>query len=100
MRVPLVIGERFEEASDALDEVGLDAEENSGGFPFRRENGVVIGQEPGPGSLVDPGTTITLRHDLRTGPGRALRQPRSISATRNASSSDCWVLSRGSQAVS
>ena len=24
------------------------------------ENGVVIGQEPGPGSLVDPGTTITL----------------------------------------
>ncbi len=28
------------------------------------------------------------------------RQPRSISATRNASSSDCWVFSRGSQAVS
>ena len=27
-------------------------------------------------------------------------QPRSISATRNASSSDCWVFSRGSQAVS
>jgi hypothetical protein len=25
---------------------------------------------------------------------------RSISATRNASSSDCWVFSRGSQAVS
>jgi len=27
-------------------------------------------------------------------------QPRSISATRNASSSDCWVFNRGSQAVS
>jgi serine/threonine-protein kinase len=60
VRVPLVIGERFDQASDALGERGLDAEENSGGFPFRRENGVVIGQDPGPGSLVDPGTTITL----------------------------------------
>ena len=27
-------------------------------------------------------------------------QSRNISATRNASSNDCWVFSRGSQAVS
>jgi serine/threonine protein kinase/beta-lactam-binding protein with PASTA domain len=60
VRVPLVIGERFGRASDALGELGLDAEENSSGFPFSRENGVVIGQDPSPGSLVDPGTTITL----------------------------------------
>ena len=32
--------------------------------------------------------------------GEARFQPRSISATRNASSNDCWVFNRGSHAVS
>ncbi|WP_308283022.1 Stk1 family PASTA domain-containing Ser/Thr kinase [Pseudonocardia nigra] len=59
VRVPLLIGERFEDAEEMLDDLGLDAEEQSG-FPFHRENGRVVGQEPGPGSLVDEGTTITL----------------------------------------
>jgi eukaryotic-like serine/threonine-protein kinase len=60
VRVPLVIGDRFRDAADALGDAGLEAEENRGGFPFSRRNGVVVGQQPGPGSLVDPGTTVTL----------------------------------------
>jgi beta-lactam-binding protein with PASTA domain len=60
VRVPFLIGERFDEAADALDDIGLKADENSSGFPFRRENGRVINQSPEPNSLVEPGTTIRL----------------------------------------
>jgi serine/threonine-protein kinase len=59
VRVPMVIGERFKKAADILDEAGLNVEERSS-FPFGRDNGRVIGQEPGPGSMVEPGTTITV----------------------------------------
>jgi len=60
VRVPLLIGDRFDEAADALDDLGLEASERAA-LPFAgRDNGRVIGQDPGPGSLVERGTTVTL----------------------------------------
>ncbi|MDT7652287.1 MAG: eukaryotic-like serine/threonine-protein kinase [Pseudonocardiales bacterium] len=61
VEVPFVIGKRFDDAADKLGEAGLDAEEGSRGFPFGRDNGRVIEQDPSAGSLVEPGTTVTLR---------------------------------------
>ncbi|MEN3264090.1 Stk1 family PASTA domain-containing Ser/Thr kinase [Pseudonocardia sp.] len=60
VEVPFVIGKRFGDAADKLGDAGLDAEEDSRGFPFGRDNGRVIEQDPSAGSLVEPGTTVTL----------------------------------------
>jgi serine/threonine-protein kinase len=60
VRVPFLIGDRFDEAADELRGLGLEADENRTGFPFQRRNGRVVNQAPGPNSLVDPGTTIRL----------------------------------------
>jgi serine/threonine-protein kinase len=59
VRVPFVIGERFEDAADKLDDEGLDVEQNSR-FSDKRDRARVISQDPSPGTLVDPGTTVTL----------------------------------------
>jgi eukaryotic-like serine/threonine-protein kinase len=57
VRVPFLIGKRFDEAERILSDLGLQAEERSG---FGRDNGRVVDQSNGAGSLVDPGTTIVL----------------------------------------
>jgi serine/threonine-protein kinase len=59
VRVPFVIGERFEDAADKLDDEGLDVEQNSR-FSDKRDRARVINQDPSAGTLVDPGTTVTL----------------------------------------
>jgi Uncharacterized protein conserved in bacteria len=58
--VPFVIGKKFAKAADILAEAGLNAEENPSGFPFGRDNGTVVRQNPEANSMVDPGETITL----------------------------------------
>jgi serine/threonine-protein kinase len=63
VRVPLLIGRTAAEATAALAAVGLQAEVESG-FPFGGrpdDEAQVVGQSHGPGSMVDRGTTITLR---------------------------------------
>jgi beta-lactam-binding protein with PASTA domain len=60
VRVPFVIGKTFEEAQAILSDVGLEAEERAGFGGFGRENGRVVNQSNGAGSMVDPGTTIVL----------------------------------------
>ncbi len=57
VRVPFLIGKRFDDAERILDDLGLQAEERPG---LGRDNGRVVDQSNGPGSLVDPGTTIVL----------------------------------------
>ncbi|MBA3906908.1 MAG: PASTA domain-containing protein [Pseudonocardiales bacterium] len=60
VRVPFVIGKTFGEAAQILADVGLEAEERPGFAGFGREDGRVVNQSNGAGSLVDPGTTIVL----------------------------------------
>jgi serine/threonine-protein kinase len=57
VRVPFLIGRRFNEAEHILEDLDLEAEERSG---LGRDNGRVVNQSNGAGSLVDPGTTIVL----------------------------------------
>ncbi|HYH32702.1 MAG TPA: Stk1 family PASTA domain-containing Ser/Thr kinase [Pseudonocardia sp.] len=59
VEVPFVIGEDFDDAADILDDLDLEAEEDSA-FLIGRDNGRVIGQDPPAGSTVDRGTTIHL----------------------------------------
>jgi eukaryotic-like serine/threonine-protein kinase len=55
-----VIGKKFDDAEEQLEERGLKAEQNSD-FPFGgRRSGRVVGQDPDAGTKVDPGTTVTL----------------------------------------
>jgi serine/threonine protein kinase len=58
VRVPFLIGRRFDEAEHILEDLDLKAEERS---ELGRDNGRVVDQSNGPGSLVDPGTTIVLK---------------------------------------
>jgi eukaryotic-like serine/threonine-protein kinase len=58
VRVPFLIGRRFDEAEEILDDLDLKAEERS---ELGRDNGRVVDQSNGPGSLVDHGTTIVLK---------------------------------------
>jgi eukaryotic-like serine/threonine-protein kinase len=58
VRVPFLIGKRFDEAEEILDDLGLQAEEHS---QFGRDDGRVVDQSNGAGSLVDRGTTIVLK---------------------------------------
>lgn len=58
VRVPGLVGQSFESASDTLSDLGLEVKQSRG--LLGRRNGIVIGQKPSPGELVDPGTTITL----------------------------------------
>jgi serine/threonine-protein kinase len=58
VRVPFLIGRRFDEAEQILDDLDLKAEERS---ELGRDNGRVVDQSNGPGSLVDHGTTIVLK---------------------------------------
>lgn len=60
VRVPFVIGRSFEEAQQILADVGLDAEERPGFGGFGREDGRVVNQSNGAGSMVDRGATIVL----------------------------------------
>ncbi|MBL8925640.1 MAG: Stk1 family PASTA domain-containing Ser/Thr kinase [Pseudonocardia sp.] len=63
VRVPLLIGRTAAEATAALAAVGLQAEVDNG-FLFGgrpADQAQVVGQSHGPGSMVDRGTTITLR---------------------------------------
>ncbi len=60
VRVPFVIGKRFDEARSILEEAGLEAEEQPGFGGFGRDNGRVVNQSNGAGSMVDRGTTIVL----------------------------------------
>ncbi|GAA4681733.1 Stk1 family PASTA domain-containing Ser/Thr kinase [Pseudonocardia yuanmonensis] len=57
--VPLVIGDRLDEARERLERRGLtvDVERT---FPFGRENPRVVDQDPGPGTSVEEGATVTL----------------------------------------
>ena len=101
VRVPLLVGRSAAEATAALAAVGLDAEvENA--FPFGArspDDGRSSTRATAPAAWWTAGRrSCCAPSDLATRPAAA--QPRSISATRNASSSDCWVFSRGSQAVS
>jgi len=59
VRVPFLIGEREETATQALRELGLRVVVENG-LPFVRENGQVVGQSPSAGDTVERGTTITL----------------------------------------
>ncbi len=59
VRVPMVIGKKFDQAAKILSDAGLKAQERNV-LPFGRGNGRVVGQDRGFGSSVDPGTTITL----------------------------------------
>jgi eukaryotic-like serine/threonine-protein kinase len=63
VRVPLLVGRSAAEATAALAALGLEAEvENA--FPFGArspDDAQVVNQSHGPGSMVDRGTTITLR---------------------------------------
>ena len=59
VRVPSLIGLSFDDAEKELAELGLKAEESSG-LPFGLGSHRVVDQDPGPGSEVPPGTTITL----------------------------------------
>ena len=58
VRVPFLIGRRFDEAENILDDLDLKAEERP---ELGRDNGRVVDQSNGAGSLVDPGTTIVLK---------------------------------------
>jgi serine/threonine-protein kinase len=58
VRVPFLIGRRFSEAEHILEDLDLQAEERPG---LGRDNGRVVDQSNGAGSLVDPGTTIVLK---------------------------------------
>jgi eukaryotic-like serine/threonine-protein kinase len=58
VRVPFLIGRRFDEAEHILEDLDLKAEERS---ELGRDNGRVVDQSNGAGSLVDPGTTIVLK---------------------------------------
>jgi serine/threonine protein kinase/beta-lactam-binding protein with PASTA domain len=61
VRVPLVIGRSVGEATRALSSIGLEVEVERN-FPFDRgDDAQVLQQSHGPGSMVDRGTTITLR---------------------------------------
>ena len=63
VRVPLLVGRTAAEATAALAAVGLSAEVENG-WPFGGRPAAeaqVVGQSHGPGSMVDRGTTITLR---------------------------------------
>jgi beta-lactam-binding protein with PASTA domain len=60
VRVPFVIGKSFDEAQQILADAGLDAEERPGFGGFGREDGRVVNQSNGAGSMVDRGTTIVL----------------------------------------
>jgi eukaryotic-like serine/threonine-protein kinase len=59
VRVPLLLGESFDDAAAALDDLGLDVDQRTG-FLFGRDDGRVVGQEPEAGSTVKPGSTVTL----------------------------------------
>jgi eukaryotic-like serine/threonine-protein kinase len=59
VRVPSVKGLRFDDAEQILEDLGLKAEEHPVGL-FGSENGRVVKQSNGAGSMVDPGTTIVL----------------------------------------
>jgi beta-lactam-binding protein with PASTA domain len=61
--VPFLVGRTVAEATAALSAAGLDADvENGFGFGARPADvAQVVGQSHGPGSMVDRGTTITLR---------------------------------------
>ncbi|GAA1182101.1 Stk1 family PASTA domain-containing Ser/Thr kinase [Pseudonocardia alaniniphila] len=59
VEVPFVIGERYDDASDKLDDVGLDSDQHSR-FSDERGRSRVIGQDPSAGTLVDKGSTVTL----------------------------------------
>ena len=56
--MPFLIGKRFDEAQQILEDLGLQAEEHA---EFGRDNGRVLDQSNGPGSMVDRGTTIELK---------------------------------------
>jgi serine/threonine-protein kinase len=57
--VPLVIGDRLDEARERLERrgLGVDVERS---FPFGRENPRVVNQDPSPGTTVEEGSTVTL----------------------------------------
>ncbi|MEU7817921.1 Stk1 family PASTA domain-containing Ser/Thr kinase [Pseudonocardia sp. NPDC049154] len=57
--VPLVIGDRLDEARKRLERRGLEVDVERG-FPFGRENPRVVNQDPGPGTAVEEGSTVTL----------------------------------------
>jgi serine/threonine-protein kinase len=60
VEVPNVVGKDFDDASDILDELDLDAEGRSA-IPFLgRSDGQVVEQRPSPGTTVERGTTVTL----------------------------------------
>jgi beta-lactam-binding protein with PASTA domain len=59
VEVPFVIGERYDDASDKLDDAGLDSDQHSR-FSDGRGRSRVIGQDPHAGTLVDKGSTVTL----------------------------------------
>jgi serine/threonine-protein kinase len=61
VRVPFLIGRSTSEATAALTALGLEVDVERG-LPFGLDGaGRVVAQDHGAGSLVDPGTTITLR---------------------------------------
>jgi serine/threonine-protein kinase len=59
VRVPRLAGLTFAEAKAALAERGLEAEESER-LPFGLGSHNVVGQDPKPGTEVEPGTTVTL----------------------------------------
>jgi len=59
VEVPFLIGRSADAAREALEDRGLEVEVESQ-LPFFRGLGTVIGQSPGPGSTVEPGTTVML----------------------------------------
>jgi eukaryotic-like serine/threonine-protein kinase len=65
VRVPFLVGRSVRAATATLTSLGLEVDvERTLPFdrgPFGSDDGRVVSQDHGAGSLVDPGTTITLR---------------------------------------
>lgn len=59
-RVPALVGSRLDEAKERLDDAQFDVEVRGGGVfgVLDDSNWEVVGQDPGPGSLLDPGSTV------------------------------------------
>jgi eukaryotic-like serine/threonine-protein kinase len=57
--MPFLIGEDAKDAVDELVDAGLQVEIEAQ-FPFGSEDGTVVGQDPGPGARVPPGSTVVL----------------------------------------
>lgn len=65
--VPALVGERLDVAKDRLDRAGFDADVEGGGILgiIRDSNWEVVTQDPGPGLLLEQGSSVHIRVERR-----------------------------------